>query len=220
MNSHRTTTVRPSSPLVLVDIDGVLNAFASGGVGEHQRVARAGGYRVVLDRRHPGWFDVLADHAELWWATMWQAHAGPVFGAVAGLGHDWPHLDFDGAYVGANPSAQRTGHGVGGYKWPRILEMGETRRPMVWIDDDMDDDHLAWAAERDGAGCPTLFIRPDPAEGFTFDQFLDVLAFVRRSACAKRHDDPGSTEAAGVLDPPGTLHLDRKTTTDTRRRTA
>ena len=130
-------------PLVLVDIDGVLNAFEARRLTTHQRVAVADRYRVVLDGRHPGWFDVLGDYAELCWATMWQAKAGPVFGRVAGLGTDWEYLDFDSAWN--TGSARRTGHGVGGYKWPMIEPLGDGARPLVWIDDDMTDEQLEWA---------------------------------------------------------------------------
>lgn len=212
--SHRQQN-RSTTPLILVDIDGVLNAFASRGRREHERTTVAGRYRVVLDTRHPGWFDVLADHAELWWATMWQAQAGPVFGVVAGLGHDWPYLDFDGAYEpGGSPFIQRTGEGVGGYKWPRILEMGATNRPLVWIDDDMDDAHLEWAAARDASGVPTLFVRPDPAEGFTFEHFLRVLAFSRS------HGRRALTGPTDVLDPSGTVESEYVTPAEIMRRTA
>ena len=118
--SQRHTDTRP---LVLVDIDGVLNAFEARRATTHQRLAVAGRYRVVLDDRHPGWFDILGEYAELRWATMWQADAGRVFGRVAGLGTDWDHLDFDSAWN--TGSARRTGHGVGGYKWPMIEPLGD-----------------------------------------------------------------------------------------------
>jgi uncharacterized protein YecE (DUF72 family) len=53
-NQHAATTHRP---LLLVDIDGVLNAFDAARLTEDQRRTVVGGYRVVLDRRHPTWFD-------------------------------------------------------------------------------------------------------------------------------------------------------------------
>ena len=181
-------------PLVLVDIDGVLNAFEARRLTTHQRVAVADRYRVVLDGRHPGWFDVLGEDAELCWATMWQAKAGPVFGRVAGLGTDWDYLDFDSAWN--TGSARRTGHGVGGYKWPMIEPLGDGDRPLVWIDDDMTDEQLEWARVRNAAGRPTLFVRPDPSEGFDDEQFARVLSFVRRHACGWTRPDSGAQDAA------------------------
>ena len=58
---------------------------------------------------------------------------------------------------------------------PRVAHV-----PVVWIDDDMTDRQLAWAARRDAAGDPTLFFRPDPWSGFTKQQFKAVLDFVDR----------------------------------------
>ena len=96
----------------------MLNAFDARRLGRHQHKAQAGAYVVVLDRRHPRWFRTLAEYAELRWATMWQAHAAPLFGAVADIGTDWPYLDFDGVWL--HRTVGRTGVGVGGYKWPLI----------------------------------------------------------------------------------------------------
>jgi hypothetical protein len=166
-----------SRPLVLVDIDGVLNAFNARWLSVDHHVAQAGAYGVVLDRRHPGWFRALADYAELRWATMWQAQAAPQFGRVAGIGTDWDFLDFDSVWE--RRTVGRTGVGVGGYKWPLIIECGEADRALVWIDDDLTDQHLDWADDRAASGRPTLFVRPDPAKGFTEDQFDLVLEFVR-----------------------------------------
>ena len=174
MNDHT------QQPLVLVDIDGVLNAFAARGTAPHRRSARAGGMPVVLDRRHPHWFERLETYAELRWASMWQAHAAPVFGSTAGIGTHWDFLDFDASWAWTPSQVGRTGDGVGAYKWWEILRCSRGGRPLVWIDDDMTDDHLAWAEQRATAGTPTLFLRPDPREGFTESQFEQVLTFVRR----------------------------------------
>ena len=167
-------------PLLLVDIDGVLNIFGARRVTSHQRFTVIDGYPIVLDQRHPAWFTQLEKYADLCWATMWQAKAAPVFGEAAGIGTHWPHLDFDSAW--SRTANQRTGRTVGGYKWPLIEPLGETDRPLLWIDDDMTDDHLAWAHTRHADGRPTLFVRPDPAQGFTVEQFGQVLTFVRQHA--------------------------------------
>jgi len=174
------TQPHPDGPLLLIDIDGVLNAFDARRLDRHQHKAQAGPYVVVLDRRHPAWFRTLAEHAELRWATMWQAQAATTFGSVAGIGTDWPYLDFDSVWL--HRTVGRTGVGVGGYKWPLIEQCGESARPLVWIDDDMTDLHLAWARRRDAEGTPTLFVRPHPARGFTENQYAAVLSFVREAA--------------------------------------
>jgi hypothetical protein len=176
---------RPDRPLLLIDIDGVLNAFDARRLDRHQHQAQAGAYVVVLDRRHPAWFRTLAEHAELRWATMWQAQAASIFGSVADIGTDWPYLDFDSVWM--HRTVGRTGVGVGGYKWPLIEQCGESGRPLVWIDDDMTDRHIAWAQRRDAEGIPTMFIRPDPARGFTEDEYAAVLGFVRETTGPQRN---------------------------------
>jgi hypothetical protein len=178
-------------PLLLVDIDGVLNAFDAHRLTEDHRRTVVGGYLVTLDRRHPAWFDELAQYADICWATMWQAMAGPVFGRAAGLGTDWPYLDFDSAWT--RSSRRRTGVGVGGYKWPLIEPLGDSDRPLLWIDDDMTDDQLRWSRARNAAGKPTMFVRPDPADGFTYDQYQQVLTFL--------HNNTGTVPAQGECSP-------------------
>jgi hypothetical protein len=174
---------------ILVDIDGVLNAFHAPNIlPSHQYVARAGKYTVVLDRRHPEWMRELEQFADMRWATMWMAAAGPLFGKVADIGQDWPFLDFD-KHNGALPwhafKAARTGEGVGNYKRALIEAVAEDGQPLVWIDDDMTDAQIDWATKRSRAGFPTLFIRPSAREGLTRAQFELVLSFAQHFALAE-----------------------------------
>ena len=128
-------------PLVLVDIDGVLNAFDA-----------HAGHRPTSASPSPaatGSSSMIAIPAG---STSWPStptplghdvagRCRPVFGRVAGLGTDWdlPRLRLA---PGTPVSARRTGDGVGGYKWPMIEPLGDGDRPLVWIDDDMTDDQL------------------------------------------------------------------------------
>lgn len=170
------------TPLVLVDIDGCLNSLGAETPQAHQRAVRIGRYRIVLDNRHPDWFAKLAEFCELKWATMWVDKAATDFAPVAGFGADWDFVNFD-AWYAEQPMhvirQNRTGLGVGSYKWPMILEAAESGRPMVWIDDDMTDEQILWAIRRSQIVAPTLFVRPDPEHGFTRAQYRRVLAFVQ-----------------------------------------
>jgi hypothetical protein len=106
---------------------------------------------------------------------MWMERASE-FGSVAGFGVDWPFIDFDAMRRTASRSHLRIGAGVGSYKEPGIVAtLGE--RPGIWIDDDMSDEQMDWARMRTEAGVPTLFLRPDPAEGMTRRHFDRVMAF-------------------------------------------
>lgn len=182
--TRRKQITPPTRATVLVDIDGVLNAFAARGpLPVTHRIVQAGKYAVVLDNRHPGWMRELAEVADLRWASMWQRQAGPVFGAIADIGVDWPFLDFD-KHNAALPwhafKQARTGAGVGSYKFPLIEALAEDGQPLVWIDDDMTLDQMAWARKRSACGLPTLFIRPEPQQGLTLEQFENVLGFAQR----------------------------------------
>ena len=172
-------------PLILIDIDGVCNAFGAPthrigrnlyASNSHQRIDQAGKYTVVLDKRHPAWMGELEQYGEVMWATMWMHNAGPVFGEVAGFGQHWNYIDF-AEHNDYAPRA-RTGNGVVNYKWAGILAtVGETQ-PLVYVDDDMQPAHHEWAAMRNEAGIPTLFIQPDPALGFTRSQYARVIEFL------------------------------------------
>jgi len=174
------------TPLILVDIDGVANAFqARIPLAGHMRFDKAGRYTVVLDKRHPAWFAELEARAEMCWATMWQAKASHQFAPVCGFGHDWEYVDFDAFQ---REQGARTGAGVVGYKWPGLMAVIGQNQPVVYIDDDMTSEHHAWAARRNARGIPTLFIQPSPEHGYTRRQHEQVLAFLERVTAMQRMD--------------------------------
>lgn len=172
-------------PLFILDIDGVVNAFRAPtyqigrqlfASNAHQRIAQAGKYTVVLDKRHPEWMRELEARTDPIWGTMWMQNAAPVFGAVAGIGRDWDFIDF-AEHNNYAPRA-RTGNGVVNYKWAGILATVGEDQPLVYVDDDMQPAHHDWAAMRNEAGIPTLFIQPDPKDGLTRAQFDRIVAFL------------------------------------------
>lgn len=173
-----------SKPLLLLDIDGVLNAFAARRPDARYRRAEAEGYQLVLHVDHPQWIAQLEAVFAIVWATMWQDKAHS-FGRVAGFGTAWDYLDFD-AHVAdkAGRLRQMTGVRVGGYKWPAVLDVAAQGQPFVWIDDDLEDWQLSWAESRARSGSATLFLRPDSWIGMTrehVDAMLDFAATLRRT---------------------------------------
>jgi hypothetical protein len=177
------------APLLLMDIDGVLNAFGGWGwfTGREEapaavdpsglRAEVAGGYWLLLNDQHVAWLTELEQSFEIIWTTMWQQQAPTVFAPVLGVGTDWPWLDF-AAHTERRAEA-RTGAGVAGYKFPAVREV-VVGRPAVWVDDDLDSVHHAWAQKRSALGLPTLVVQPDPHVGLVESEVELVRGFARR----------------------------------------
>lgn len=185
------TTTTAASPLFLLDIDGVVNAFGawvpSGKVWwdtkgrmrqntvapAHLREEFALGYKLLLNPEHPAWIAEIEARFDTVWATMWQDRAH-VFGQIAGFGEGWDYIDFDGMNAGG--IKQMTGGGVGNHKDKGIRAvLGD--RPGIWVDDDMTPQQIRWSQQRTRAGIPTLFIQPDPKQGMTRRHFDLIMAF-------------------------------------------
>ena len=181
--------VSDTRPLLFLDVDGVLNAFGAWEVvdpslhmslanvraPEGFRRATADGYELLLRPEHVAWLAALQARVDVVWATMWQDRAPAALAPVLGIGADWPWIDF--AATQGFRSHQRTGEGIGSYKFPGVVAAAGDR-PLVWIDDDLEPAIYDWAAGRTEDGVPTLLVQPSPAEGWTAAEHAAVLAFV------------------------------------------
>jgi hypothetical protein len=168
-------------PLLLIDIDGVLNILHPPRHSYHWET-RIGRYRIVIDKRYPEHFQKLEEHFEIVWASIWQADAAKDFAPVFGYGEHLSYLDFD------NHVAPRGVGGVGGYKFPVIKEMVEERQ-AIWVDDDGGHPVIQeWAANRNKT-IPTKVIVPDSRYGMLPKHFKEIKEFHKQIQTVNRVSD-------------------------------
>ncbi len=139
-------------PLLLVDVDGVLNPWLAVGCPDGFREYRFfPGERVLLSTAHGDLLRSLISSFELVWATAWEHKANRLICPVIAL-PELPVIEFP-----------LTGPDYLFRKLPAVIDsVGD--RACAWIDDEHQPDHYVWARER---GVPTLLVDIDPAEGLT-----------------------------------------------------
>lgn len=150
-----------TKPLLLLDIDGVLFPMGPGPVGEDMYEAVLDDFRTIsYSALIPGRLQRLSESYRLVWGTSWGASANELVAPVLGI-HPLPAcdlLEFD-APVGVT------------WKLPAIRSyLGE--RSGAWIDDEIGDDALKWAAERTQPGA---FVQADPRVGMTAEHVEHLL---------------------------------------------
>ncbi|MGH8909384.1 MAG: hypothetical protein ACRD0K_23540 [Egibacteraceae bacterium] len=155
------------NPLLLVDVDGVLNPFAAEacpeGFREYDFFAPGSEQMVRLSGSHGQWLRDLSAKFDLIWATGWGHEAGRLISPVLGLPR-FPTIVFPPSPF--DPS----------WKLPTI-EAFVGEQPLAWIDDILSPTVQAWAAQRTA---PTLLIAIDPAIGLTFKAVEQLHAWADR----------------------------------------
>lgn len=143
-------------PLVLLDVDGVLNPLRrSPGYQRYRATPNGITFRLLLNPRHGPLLTGLAAStgAELVWASYWTDSANEWIGPRVGL----PPLP-------AIPIPPRDpSYGYGAWKARHVAEwIGE--RPFVWLEDEPDVPDALAGGPRLG---PHLVVPVDPEEGLT-----------------------------------------------------
>ena len=150
-----------SPPLLLMDVDGVLNPYPDCPDGFTEYIFFPEDQEPVrLSARQGDWLRELAAHFAMAWASSWEAQANlhlcPHFGLPELPFVLFPPRPFE-------PSA----------KVPPI-DLFVGHRPVAWVDDIVTAEALHWASERDA---PTLLVEVDPAVGLTRNAVDELLAW-------------------------------------------
>ncbi len=183
----------PQKPILLLDIDGVLNLFPSWidsyavtrpvnvtavTVGENT-------YRLSIPLDTADLIDQLAEGFDLRWYTMWN-HNAPVFAEAAGLRQSFGHYTCDylrgrtvlTAWANNDPAELDVlMHTLWTPKTPLIPGYVGSR-PFVWIDDDTSIYDDMWLSAQRGIG-DFLIITTDSHVGMTQAHVNNALAWAQ-----------------------------------------
>jgi len=161
-----------SRPLVLVDVDGVLNParHEAPGYRSHWVFPAGLAHRLLLNPSHGPMLIELADQtgAELVWATYWRNRANTWVAPRIGL----PPLRFVPI-----PRRHKIGAGrssLGSWK-ARHVAAWAGPRPFVWLEDDAD--AVSRISEQPGLG-QHLVVKVDPLIGLTAEHVQQAQAWL------------------------------------------
>ena len=162
-----------SKPLLLVDVDGVLNSIGGPYSGqpapdgyvlhrlrdrswtdEQGRPWVSGGLRLWLNPARGSMLLAIADLVELAWCTAWRETANEHIAPVVGL----PKLPVVPLPDGWQTLNERH------WKIPGVEEYAGGRA-LAWFDDEFTAADDEWAAKRTAGAAPTLIVHVDPLHG-------------------------------------------------------
>ena len=137
-------------PLLLLDVDGVLNPYATQVPPAYFRSYTLLEEQVWLAPCHGMWLQPLCQLFHITWATGWEHDANRLIGPILKL-PAFPVIEFARDTAGRFQKFPAIAHSVPDY-------------PLIWIDDELPPEAHVWAAQR---RMPTLLIDVDPACGLT-----------------------------------------------------
>jgi len=162
-------------PLLLLDVDGVLNPFTRPGREWISTKCTADGrtYRLLLNPAHgPQLLKVAQETGcELVWATTWEHDANTQIAPKVGL-PELPVIEVDRNNTNwpVNPHADVL------FKTPHVAAY-VNRRPFVWLDDDLTEADEEYLREHDNVG-DFLIIHVRPASGLTSAHLEQAAAWL------------------------------------------
>jgi hypothetical protein len=142
------------TPLLMVDIDGVISLFGFDGQGRPPGSFHTiDGIPHFLSSQAARHLLDLGSEFELVWASGWEEKANEYLPHLLGLEGPLPFLSFD-----RSPGRSNAHWKLG------AIEAHAGARPLAWIDDSFNDACHSWADRR---GAPTLLVQTSPHSGLT-----------------------------------------------------
>lgn len=149
-------------PLLLVDVDGVLNAFgtwadpsvsvktemrfeANGASSRERASGQHRYYTINVPVGTTKRLNYLTTLFECVWATTWEHLAGTELSPMLGVGADWPVIE---VMKGRDSPQLPNGRWSQTWKLPEVWRWCEENagdRKVAWIDDDLSEDAMDWA---------------------------------------------------------------------------
>lgn len=180
-----TTTQKP---ILFLDVDGVLNAFAP---TRAHSVHRLGGtwvkgefrpYTIKFDNDARAMVEALTEHFDVVWATMWNEKANTEIVPALGVG-PFPVMlaDHNKGWDTALSlgTEQWNIHRLWYAKTPLLPEYA-AGRPFAWLDDDHSRSDRVWLAEQ--VEQPFLLVQTEPYAGVSWDDVNDLIAWAQSLA--------------------------------------
>jgi hypothetical protein len=152
-------------PLLLLDVDGVLNPYAAPTRPAGALEVPLFGETVWLVPQHGIWLRELLAEVQIIWATGWEDDANRIIAPLLGL-PAFPVIHFP-----RNPAG----------RFVKLATVQDVvgNAPIAWLDDELTPAAFQWAAER---RAPTRLIPVDPAHGVQVEHIAQVRAFAAEEA--------------------------------------
>lgn len=161
-------------PLLLLDVDGVINVFngSQRGYIMHRATVGHGTFPLKIRTEMSVWLEKLSEHFHLVWCTMWNDEANTHIGPVVGL-PVLPYVPVYGRYRGAvYAESDRLLH-------PKVHAIKEhvPGRAFAWVDDEISRRDLLWAENRSKAFAPTHLEKTDERQGLIDHQVKRLVTW-------------------------------------------
>jgi len=155
---------------ILWDIDGPLNPQFATDLVERKFLHVNEGYASwnIDVINHGQWMRHLEKLTTMVWCSAWLNDSN-VLATYYMLEN---HMDFVDLYDSIEPG---TNPDEGMWKLPAVKEyLHKSVEPIIWLDDEFTPDAFQWAENRGN----TLLILCDPAIGWTYEQYQQMLEFI------------------------------------------